>query len=322
MQGLEDQAERESQLLIERLYTHKVLEVKHSSRDRLMERITEALFDPLASTKKKLVATHTMVFRSGLSPNRLRRLQSALNQPDSPIRELEFVCLRSEQEIEMALACCRQEHSKIERVRLENYRPSGRLSREDRESISHTLRTGIFGNDKDVVALPHVTSMELVGYPVAAVGAQILSHAVVKNRTLETLRLMDCDLRSDSIYYVAQMIRGNTHLRELDLSYNRHYLGSPLTREMTIKTLVNKGLKYNLTLQRLGMCQTRGGPVERSKIDRHLSVNRFCYDFSMNKRDPFDIPEAGWPHVIARVTTKPSALNHFLRESAVALFGS
>ena len=117
------------------------------------------------------------------------------------------------------------------------------------------------------------------------------------------------------------MIRENTYLRELDLSYNRHYLGSPLTREMTIKTLVNKGLKYNFTLQELGMRQTSGGPVERSKIDRHLAVNRFRHDFVANRRDAFCIPRAAWPHVLARVTAKPSALHQFLRETSTALFG-
>ena len=102
------------------------------------------------------------------------------------------------------------------------------------------------------------------------------------------------------------MIRRNTYMRELDLSYNRHYLGSALTREMTIKTLVNKGLRHNLTLCELGMRQTRGGPIDRSKIDRHLAVNRFRRDFVEQKCDPFSIPPAAWPLVIARVTAKPS----------------
>lgn len=133
---------------------------------------------------------------------------------------------------------------------------------------------------------------------------------------------MDCDLRSDSTFYIAKMIRGNTFLQELDLSYNQHYLAAPVTREMTIKTLITKGLKYNLTLQVLGMRQTKGSSVKRSKIDHQLAVNRFCKDFVENKRDPFAIPSNVWPHALARVTPKPSALHTFLRENAVALFDS
>ena len=317
MDGLENQAEREVRLLVDRLYKHNVLEIKHSSRDCLIEQITEVLLYPFP------VVTRTLVFRSGLSSNSLRLLQTVLKKPDSPIRELEFISLRTEEEVEMALACC-QVQPKIERVRLENYRSLGRVGREDRQSIAQTLRRGIFGaeHDNGGCPLPHVTCVEIVGFPIGSVGAQILSEAMVKNSTIETLRLMDCDLRSDSIFYIAQMIRGNTRLRELDLSYNRHYLESPITRELTIKTLVNKGLKYNYTLHRLGLRQTRGEPVERSKIDQLLSVNRFCYDFRKNQRDPFNVPEAVWPHVIARVTAKPSVLNQFLRDSATALFGS
>ena len=320
MQGLENQAQAESRLLVDRLCTHTVLEVKHSSRDSLMECITDAMTDPPADASLK---THTMIFRSGLSSNSLFRLQNALNRPDCPIRELQFVSLRNEEQIQLALQCCRQEHCKIERIRLQQYRPSGRLSREDRQSVAKTLRDGIFGLEfaENSGALPSVTIVELVGYPIGAEGARILTDAVAQNKTLDTLRLMDCDLRGDSMYYIAQMIRHNSHLRELDLSYNKHYLGSPLTQEMTIKTLVNKGLKYNHTLQQLRM-NSQGGRINRSKIDRHLSVNRFCHDFVSNNRDPFTIPEPVWPCVIARVTAQPSALHKFLRENAVALFGN
>lgn len=263
MEGLEERAEAEAKMLIERLYTHEILEVKHSSRDRLMERITEALCSGSNNDKKCTLATHTLVFRSGLSPASLRRLQTALQQPHSPIAQVEFVCLRTEEEISMALGCCRQ--GKIVRLRLENYRPAGRLSREDRQSMAETLRNGIFGaasngdDNDDEGALPHATCVELVGYPIGAVGARVLAEAVATNNTLDVLRLMDCDLRSDSMYYIAQMIRENTHLKELDLSYNRHYLGSPLTREMTIKTLVNKGLKFNFTLQELACDKRKAG---------------------------------------------------------------
>ena len=150
--------------------------------------------------------THTLVFRSGLSPTSLQRIETALQQLDSsPITALEFVSLRTQEEIAMALACCRQ--GKIQRVRLENYQPAGRLSREDRQSVAETLRNGIFGSvddnhdgdERNAGPLPNATSVELVGYPIGAVGARILAEAVAVNRTLDILRLMDCDLRSDSM---------------------------------------------------------------------------------------------------------------------------
>lgn len=347
MDGLEDQAEAESRHLIERLYTHETVEIKHSSRDSLMLRITDALLMMMGTPQSSIVmdsffatngtsteqpfATRTLVFRSGLSTTSLARLHRALNQPQCPIQQLEFVCLRNENEIEMALQCARLEHCRIDRLRLENYRPAVRPSREDREALALTIRNGVFGDtiiiDEQASStadgpLPHVRCFELVGFPLGTVGARILAEPAARNTTLDILRIMDCDLRSDSTVFVAQMIRGNKHLRELDLSYNQHYLASPLTREMTIKTLVAKGLKHNLTLQDLGMRQPDGSTIKRKKIDAQLAVNRFRKDFVDNKRDAFEIPTSAWPHVIARVSVKPSALHGFLRESAVALFGA
>lgn len=187
MDGLEDQAEAESRRLVERLYTHPTMEISHSSRDSLMRRITDALVDFSSNQENRPVATRTLVFRSGLSTTSLRSLHRALDQPSCPIRELEFVCLRNVEEIQLALQCGRLQNCTIQRLRLENYRPP---QRPFQEAVAQAIRDGVFGkefdderkDDKQSGPLPHLTCLELVGYPIGTVGAQILADAVAKNK--------------------------------------------------------------------------------------------------------------------------------------------
>lgn len=353
MQGLEDQAQRELQSLLERLHSptssssSDILEIKHSSRDRLVQGVLEALITDSAPRRR----LHTLVFRSGLSVTSLRRLQTALNHhattsPLSNVHTLVFVSLRTEEEVALALraATCGAStahggngNGGIQRVRLANYRPdTARLSREDRESLARTLRRGISGDgdddDDDDAPPPHgVTCVELVGYPLGGVGVQTLAPAVITHRVLTVLRLMDCDLRTDAIHHVADMVRNARRLRTLDLSYNRYLIvtASPLTREMFVKTLIRKGLKYNDSLHYLIM---RSGNHDDdddddrcrcpAAVNRLLSANRFCHDFQHHRRDAFAIPPGVWPHALARVTAKPSSLYRFLRQTSTALFGS
>ena len=340
MDGLDDQAEASVEGLIQQLHTNERVEIKHSSRDTAMLRITDALKDAqMKSTDAALpIVTKSLVFRSGVSIAGLQMLQDALNIDDCPIEELEFVCIRSVQELLAAINCCRQ-RANIRRLSLKNYRPSTNrlrlLGHESHDAVSEAIRDAVFGSlvrfeeeeelgdgngqRQNFEALKSLETLEIGNFPLGTPGAQILADSVVKNRTLTTLRLNDCDLRSDSAIAIAQMIKGNKSLRELDLSYNRHYLGSEIRREMTLKTLVQKGLRYNLSLMQLYMDETRGSPLKRGKIDRQLDINRFRAT-AFKKHDPFSIPPTMWVHIFARVSAKPSALHLFLQDSVVTLF--
>jgi hypothetical protein len=258
----------------------------------------------------------------------LRWLQEALQVDDSEllVEELEFVCLQSIATLQGAIQCCRQ--SGIKRLSLKNY--SARLLRQNRDLVSETIRSGLLVDpyqlDDDSAtnasgAVVMLESLEIANYPIGAEGAQILAEAMSTNSALKTLKLIDCDLRSDSATYVAHIIRENQCLETLDLSYNRHYLGSQITRELTVKTLVQRGLKHNLSLLELHMEQTRGGDsIDRSKIDRQLDINRFRKNYLDSRRDPMEIHPFMWCHLLARVSAKPAALYVFLQDSMTTLF--
>jgi len=77
------------------------------------------------------------------------------------------------------------------------------------------------------------------------------------------------------------MIKGNTHLKELNLSYNPHFLGSGITRELTLKTLVQRGLRFNISLMQLKLKQTGGEPIKRAQIDKQLDISRFRATMSL-----------------------------------------
>ncbi len=120
---------------------------------------------------------------------------------------------------------------------LKDYR--ARLLRQNRDLVSETIRSGLLVDpyqlDDDSAtnasgAVVMLESLEIANYPIGAEGAQILAEAMSTNSALKTLKLIDCDLRSDSATYVAHIIRENQCLETLDLSYNRHYLGSQITR--------------------------------------------------------------------------------------------
>ena len=174
------------------------------------------------------------------------------------------------------------------------------------------------GNNEAAPAM--LEYLEIANYPLGSAGCQTICEALSRNPSLKTLKLIDCDLRSDSAIHIAQMIRDNKSLEMVDLSYNRHYNGTPITRELTFKTLVQRGLKYNLNLLHLRMDQTHGGPMNRSKIDRQLEISRFRKSYIENKRDPMAIHPAMWCHLLEKVSVKPAATYLFLQDSVATLF--
>jgi hypothetical protein len=284
-----------------------------------------------AAPLRRAAATHVtgchtgLVLRSGSSPASLGLLQAALASPNSTIRELEFVGLSSLAELTGALVCCCH-GGKIRRLRLENYRLPTRPSSRQQEAVARSICHHVLGeahisdSTKDNRETPvALKTLEIVGVPLGTVGAHVLTEAVAHNQTLEVLKLMDCNLRSDSATSVAETIRRNQSLIALDLSYNPHLLGSPLTQEMTLKTLVRRGLTFNLTMRHVVLPQT-GGIIRDGPMKRQLDVSRFRQDFVTKKRNVFDIPPPVWPHLLARVSAKPSALHLFLLESVVSLF--
>jgi hypothetical protein len=337
MDGLEDQAEASLAGLLQQLYCDERVEIGRSSRDTVISHLAQELKSSSSDNGIQIV-TKSLVFRGGISTNGLAMLQQGLEH-NTTIEELQFVCLKSEREVQGAIDCCRRQ-PRIKSLSLISYTTQHRLGELRREIlVAGTIRDSVFGahgrrtfhrdgidyycQDDDEgcrSGIPTLQTLEIVGYPLGTRGFEILSEAVATNTTLTTLRLMDCDLRSDGANYVASMIKRNSHLKELDLSYNRHHLGSEIIRELTIKTFVQRGLRFNMSLFELKLDQTRGAPIQRSKIDRQLDVSKFRAAFVDSKRDPFMIPAHMWTHVLARVAVKPTALYLFLQESVVTLF--
>lgn len=304
MDGLEDQAEAALSGLLQQLHVQATVEIGHSSRDALLFRICEEI-------KSMTIAAKALVFRGGISLNGLRMLQQALKENET-INELQFVSLKCPEEVQGAIECCRSQ-PRIQSLSLKSY-TTGR--RADREGIAATICSALFWSPGTF----GLKTLEIASYPIGARGAQILTEAVASDTHLTTFRLVDCDLRSDSASSIANMIKMNKHLLELDLSYNPHFLGSEITRELTFKTLVQRGLRFNTTLLNLKLEQFGCGPVKRAALDRQLKISKFRAAFEESRMCPFDLPVDLWAHVLARVALKPSVLYLFLQEGAIVLF--
>jgi hypothetical protein len=314
MDGLDDQAETVVEGIIDQLYTNHTVQVKHSSRDSLMLRVTQALKE-----NKHLVVAKRLVIRSGISMTGLRWLEEALHGLE--IEELKFMCLNSIETLETAMLCARR--LGVQSLSLTSF--SARLLRMNRDLVACTIRSGLIvpipGQADGDATNKKFESLSISSYPIGAEGTQILEEGISQYSSLKTLKIIDCDLRTDGATTIAKMIRDNPTLERLDVSYNRHFPGSSLTRDMTMKTLVRKGLIQNSTLLELRMDQSPGSsPIKRSKIDRQLDINRFHKSYLEHRRDPMAVHPHLYSHLLARVSPKPSALYFFLQESAPTLF--
>ncbi|CAB9507008.1 expressed unknown protein [Seminavis robusta] len=343
MDGLEDQAEAGLRRNLDQLYTHETVQIKHSSRDSVITHFCQALSNPTSP-----LVVRKLALRSGISSVGLQLLQTTLfkmrREGNVLMEELEFVCLQDTNTLLAAILCCRL--AGITRLSLKNY--NARILRINRDTISETIRSGLTMTDHPSVpvlegdndnqdgnvgenlegqnprnTIVELDYLEIANYPIGVDGAQILQEAV---SSLKTLKLVDCDLRSDSANCIAKIIRTSPSLEKLDLSYNRHYLGSPITREMTVKTLVQKGLKHNLSLLFLEMRKHDGSSnssraLDLSKINQQLDINRFLRRNTVDQpRDLLALPPSLWPVLLARVSAKPAALHLFLQDTVAALF--
>lgn len=319
-----------------------------------LQRLQEALQGVATSAELAAAAATNMEGRRSIPETKRTRTRTINASTSSSIEELEFVCLPTIETLQGAIQCCRA--SGIKRLSLKNY--GARMLRQNRDLVSLTIRSALWGPDDglhledddnatedgfngvgDLVMLEY---LEIVNYPIGADGAQLLAEALSTNQSLTTLKLIDCDLRSDSATPIAGILKENHHLEVLDLSYNRHYLGSPLTREMTLKTLLERGLKHNLTLMELHMEQhppqrQSWSPSSRSspgfhdlqqprflgtKLAEQLDINRFRKAFVVQQRDPLAIHPNMWCHLLGRVSAKPMALYLFLQDSVPTLLSS
>jgi hypothetical protein len=321
MDGLDDQAEAVVEGIIDQLYTNHTVQVKHSSRDSLMLRVTQALKE-----NKHLVVAKRLILRSGISMTGLRWLEDALRGLE--IEELDFMCLQTIETLERAMLCARR--LGVQSLSLRTY--GARLLRINRDLVARTIRSGLLsplsqqeyggggGKSTNNTADIKLESLSLSNYPIGSEGAQILEETVSQYSALKTLKIIDCDLGTDSANTIAKIIRANPTLERLDLSYNRHFPGSNITREMTIKTLVRRGLIHNMGLLELKMDQTQGSPIKRSKIDRQLDINRFRKSYLEHRRDPIAVHPHLYSDLLARVSAKPSAVYFFLQESIPTMF--
>jgi hypothetical protein len=312
MDRLENQAEAEINGLAEQIFSSKVVQVNHSSRDT----VVLSLVDSLKKNAGNVVA-QKLTFRSGVSVASLEQLRETL--PLCPnITEMEFCCLPSTEALLGALQCAQTPF--VKSLSLTSLAPWNRQNRGNQDVIADAIASKVLlptGNCDTNCNACVLTSLEIVNYPLGAEGAHILARAMQGNTSLKVLRLQDCDLRSDCAAHIANMIRYNHSLEVLDLSYNRHYLGSPITREMTMKTLVKKGLRYNTTLLEL---QMRGETnINRRQLDLQLSMNRIKKKYQSDKVDPLSIPPSVWPLLLAKVSAKPNILHLFTQEGLVAI---
>lgn len=180
-------------------------------------------------------------------------------------------------------------------------------------------RLGFSKNQETKESSSTLDYLKIVNYPIGVRGMEILAAPFVSTAGLMTLKLMDCDLRSDSANFIAEIIRSSPNLKVLDLSYNRQLFGNFVTREMTIKTLTQRGLKHNISLLHLHM---RGvdEDVDRSKLDLQLEINRLIEKNANSAQNLFSVHPAVWCHFLARVSEKPSALYFFLQQSISTWF--
>eukprot|EP00980_Cylindrotheca_fusiformis_P021065 scaffold8070_cov117-Cylindrotheca_fusiformis.AAC.13 len=162
--------------------------------------------------------------------------------------------------------------------------------------------------------------LEIRNYPIGVTGTQILSTLPVATANLHTLKLLDCDLRSDSANYLAALIRHSPHLQTLDCSHNRQFR-SKLTREMTIKTIVRNGMQDNLSLLQLYLNGV-DNDINRTKLDRHLDINRLMLAYSQEKKNRalYGIHPAIFGELLGRVSVKPAALYFFLQQNITTIF--
>lgn len=321
---LEDTAEatmQDLQICLTKSFDH--VEVRHSSRNTVMLRVCDALQDPNCRVK-------SMTFRSGVSVGDLALLKDAL-LVNRAVESLAFVCLKNIHEIRAAIGCCRTQ-PRIKRLSLSHYAPpTSRRTGEGRETIAGVLCEEVFSGvvngqreRQDIRGVPHLEYLELNSYPIGSQGIQILEKDLACNTNIISLRLTNCDLRSDCASSIATVIRKNNHLRILDLSNNRLFIGEGIKQEMTLNTLERRGLKLNMRLLRLDLPvePTFQSQRQLSKIESQLAANQLfsAYNDSQSIKDPFSIPKNIWPLVLARVSQKPPILNELLRESAVVLY--
>jgi hypothetical protein len=321
MDGLEDTAEAALNELLDQLRSKNRVEIGHSSRNMVMFRVCEELKLPTTTAK-------SLVFRSGVSISDLERLDDAL-QVNETVESLTFVCLKNTIEIRAAIACCRH-HPRLKSLSLMNYTPSiSRRVGEGRETVAAAICEAVFGRPFDeqaedqpqgttyVGGVPTIWHLELDNYPIGSQGIKILEKAIACSTSLITLRLTSCDLRSDGAHSIAEIIKRNGHLKVLDLSHNRLFLGDGIKREMTVNALVKHGLRFNMSLLELGLEPS----TKLSKIDRQLQINRFRATYLEDRRDPFSFPISIWAKVIAKIASKPSVLYEVLiRDGTTALF--
>ena len=315
MEGLEDTAEASMNDLVDQLRSKDRVEIRHSSRTTVMLRVCEELKAPTTTVK-------SLVFRSGTSISDLERLADALRFNDT-LEALTFVCLTTTQEIRAAIGCCR--HSPhLKSLSLMNYTPSiSRREGEGREMIAATICEAVFGTPVDQLhgsryegGVPNISVFEIDNYPLGSQGIQILEEPIASSKSLTVLRLTSCDLRSDSARSVAEIIKRNRHLRVLDLSHNRLFLGDGIKREMTLNDLVKRGLRFNTSLLELEL-QTI---PNFGKIELQLRINRFRVACLEANRDPFSVPPKIWAEILGKVAPKPSVLYETLRYGAMVLF--
>ena len=380
MDGLEDQAELEFQSICQKLQNNSVVEIKHSSRDTLMARICQVLCDDTAPPmnvqvlvfRSGLSLTSLLLLQTVLKHEEQKHdaqqeqqqkeeepndNDNSLSSPRCPkLHTLEFVNLASLEQVQEAIQCCRI-RSTISTLKLTSFlRTSIILQQQQAPNNLHVMvdidpdrmrRPGrllaeLFASHLLSDPIPHLQHLMIHGYPLGSVGAQVLAPDVATNTTLQTLGLLDCDLRTDSANAVAAMMRGNKCLRVLDLSLNQFYLANALTWEMTVKTLIRKGLMYNTTLQDMPMdlahAKNSSNPSSRTtgrgksfvappqlpqrhKIDRHLALNRFCNRyFDQQNMNPMIVPLGAWPSILKRASIKPATLHRFVQDCAVAVF--
>lgn len=366
MDGLDDQAQATLASIIEQLYTNHVVQVKHSSRDLILLGLTEALKTasrPILA-RKLVLRSGVSVTAIGWLQDALLETKGCHEITElvvcslqdttalSKVFDLCQACQITKLTLASFLSRARGRHNMVaETIR------SGllllRFEEDDDEEVAPAAATGqlgfydvLSGQNAQTVTQERLdqlrisvkesssntnysclTYLEVRNYPIGVAGTQVLSTAPVATAGLQTLKLLDCNLQSDSANYLAKLL--TPKLQILDLSHNRHFR-SKLTREMTIKTIVRRGnLQDNLSLLQLLM-KGVDKDINRSKLDRHLAINRLLLAFAESSSSQgsktgdqmvvYGIHPGIFCHLLGRVSVKPAAVYFFLQQTITTMF--
>jgi hypothetical protein len=138
-------------------------------------------------------------------------------------------------------------------------------------------------------------------------GAKMIAKALLKNKTITTVKLVGCGIGREGAVAVADWIKRSNTIREIDIG------GNPDISDTGKQALVD-ALSINLSVTDLYTRHIQLAPSLRKQFKRSRAINRFRKKYL--EQDHSTISAALYPYVFASVSEKPSALFLFLQEQS------